>query len=114
MNRTSLRRVRFVAALAGICILSCILGSCQGGDKTPADSRKVIRISHWWGDAQGVWDEAIKEFEKTHKDIKVEQTVLSFNVHVQKVLTGAAAGSDVGDLILMEDWFAQELLARDF
>jgi multiple sugar transport system substrate-binding protein len=90
------------------------MSGCGGDNGRSADSRKVIRISHWWGTTQDVWDQAIAEFEKTHKDIKVEQQVLSFNVYEQKILINSAAGSDVGDLIAMEDWFAQELVNRDF
>src|SRR5207249_913107 len=52
--------------------------------------------------------------EKTHPNITVEQQAVSFNVHYQKVLTASAAGAEVGDLVLLEDWFAQELLHRDY
>jgi multiple sugar transport system substrate-binding protein len=94
-----------------------LAAGCGGegdGNNARSDGRKVIRISHFWGTVQDVWDSAIVEFEKTHPDIKVEQQVLSFNVHVQKMLTATAAGADIGDLLLLEDWFAQEILNRDF
>jgi multiple sugar transport system substrate-binding protein len=101
----------FLPLLIALMILSA---GCGGESKPATGGKKVIRISHWWGTVQDVWDQAIADFEKTHPDIKVEQQVLSFQVHVQKVLTNAAASADIGDLILLEDWFAQELVNRDF
>jgi multiple sugar transport system substrate-binding protein len=102
-------------ALRSICafFLAIIVSSCGGDDDADAGDRKRVVISHFWGDVQDVWQEAIDEFEKTHPDIDVEQEAVSFNVHHQKVLTSAAAGSDIGDLVLLEEWFAQELIERD-
>jgi multiple sugar transport system substrate-binding protein len=91
------------------------LGSCGGGDSSPeSGGRKKVVISHFWADVQDVWEEAIVEFEKAHPDIDIVQQAVSFDVHYKKVLTTAAAGSDIGDLVLLEDWFAQELLERQF
>lgn len=103
-------------AVASLAIFFALgVAGCGGDEQKPEPGGKVtIRISHWWGDAQDVWKEAIAEFEKSHPNIKVEQQVLSFNVHKDKVLAGSATSTDVGDLVLLEDWFAQELLERDF
>jgi ABC-type glycerol-3-phosphate transport system substrate-binding protein len=106
-------RSTFLSTFVSIMLL-LVLSSCGGDSRDSGDTRKVIRISHWWGTTQEVWDQAIADFERTHRDIKVEQQVLSFNVYEQKILINSAAGSDVGDLIAMEDWFAQELVNRDF
>jgi multiple sugar transport system substrate-binding protein len=103
------------SALVRIVILLALLAgapSCGGGGDS-GSGRKRIVISHFWGDVQDVWSQAIAEFEKTHPDIDVEQQALSFNVHYQKVQAASAAGADIGDLVLLEDWFAQELIERD-
>jgi len=107
------RLLRFVLPVAALAlVVGC--GGGGGDDTGEKGGQVVIRISHWWGDQKELWDEAIADFEGTHPNIKVEQQVLSFSVHTQKVLTAAAADADVGDLILLEDWFAQELLGRDY
>ncbi len=104
-----------VAALVVLAAQALFSGCGGGEEKSGEEGNKItIRIAHWWGDQQDLWKEVIAEFEKSHPDIHVEQQVLSFDVHVQKVLTSSAAGSGVGDLILLEDWFAQELLGREF
>lgn len=97
------------ALLVGPVVMSC------GGDETSDDQgRTVIRIAHWWGDSKDLWAEVIKEFERENPTIHVEQEVMSFNVLKDKVLTQSAAGESVGDLIPLEDWFAQELVQRDY
>ncbi len=112
-----MQRLQPIASSLLATILALGIAACGGeetGKKPAQPGAKTIRIAHWWGDAQDVWKEAIVEFEKTHPGIHVEQQVLSFNVHKDKVLAGSATSTDVGDLVLMEDWFAQELLDRDF
>lgn len=105
---------RVLRALLPLVMLVVMASGCGGDADHPSDGKTVIRVAHWWGDSQKEWQAAIAEFERTHPNIRVEQQVLSFNVHVQKVLTSAAADAEVGDLILLEDWFAQELLNRDY
>lgn len=97
--------------LAVMLFVSSAIG-CGGGGGSDNDRRRIV-ISHFWGDVQDVWQQAIDEFEKSHPDIDVEQQAVSFNVHFQKVQTASAAGSDIGDLVLLEDWFAQELMERE-
>lgn len=99
--------------LASVLVFIVVGSGCAGDDGTTSDGRTRIVISHFWGDVQGVWEEAITEFEKAHPGIDVEQQALSFNVHYQKVQTASAAGADIGDLVLLEDWFAQELMERE-
>lgn len=104
--------------IVAITLLVALLSTAGCGDsksgETTSDGRKIVRIAHWWGDAQSLWDSVIVEFEKSHPDIHVEQEVMSFNVLKDKVLTQSAAGEHVGDLIPLEDWFAQELVQRDY
>lgn len=95
-------------------VLLIAASSCGGESNEAADGKRRVVISHFWADVQDVWEEAIVEFEKTHPDIDVVQQAVSFDVHYKKVLTTAAAGADIGDLVLLEDWFAQELLEREF
>jgi len=101
--------------LPGLAILAlfCILLGC-GGEQEGSDGRAVIRIAHWWGSSRALWDTVIQEFEKENPSIHVEQEVMSFNVLKDKVLTQSAAGESVGDLIPLEDWFAQEIVQRDY
>lgn len=95
-------------------LLSLVAIACAGDSKQAANGNVTVRVAHFWGDQQELWKEVIAEFEKANPNIKVEQQVVSFTLHKDKVLTAAAADGDVGDLILLEDWFAQELLDREY
>ena len=94
--------------------LSLLAGACGGVSGQADVGVTTIRVAHFWGDQQELWKEVIAEFEKANPTIKVEQQVVSFTVHKDKVLAAAAADVDAGDLILLEDWFAQELLDREY
>ncbi|MBC8145188.1 MAG: sugar ABC transporter substrate-binding protein [bacterium] len=102
-----------VSPLLAFSLMIIASASGCGDDKTDSGGRKRVVITHFWGDVQDVWQQAIDEFKKSHPDIDVEQQAVSFNVHFQKVQTASAAGSDIGDLVLLEDWFAQELMERE-
>ena len=95
-------------------LLALALHSCRESDDMSQDGVVTIKIAHWWSDAKPLWDSVITEFEATHPNIRVEQEVMSFNVMKDKVLTQSAAGEHVGDLLPLEDWFAQELIERKF
>jgi multiple sugar transport system substrate-binding protein len=106
------RPLRLMLVLLVVATSACGDGDAGDGDAGDGGRRRVV-ISHFWGDVQDVWQEAIDEFEKSHPDIDVEQQAMTFNVHYQKVQTASAAGQDIGDLVLLEDWFAQELIERE-
>lgn len=112
MKNQFIKFVRKYVPIASV-LLVLLVPSCTK-EKPGAADKVTIKIAHFWGDSQELWQQVINEFEASHPNIHVEQQVLSFNMHVQKVLTGSAASSDVGDLILFEDWFVQELLDRDY
>ena len=95
-------------------VIALFLISCSESDNSSEDGITTIKIAHWWSDAKPIWDSVIKEFETSHPNIRVQQEVMSFNVMKDKVLTQSAAGEHVGDLLPLEDWFAQELIEREF
>lgn len=109
----SLRTLLWRTGLA-LSALLMLAGGCGGESDQESSGKRRVVISHFWADVQDVWEQAIVEFEKSHPDIDIVQQAVSFDVHYKKVLTTAAAGADIGDLVLLEDWFAQELLERDF
>ncbi len=102
-----------IARLLILGLLVVAVVGCSSGDSA-SEGRTEITIAHFWGSSRTVWDSVIHEFERSHPDIQVVQQVQPFNVHTQKVMTMAAANADVGDLVLLEDWFAQELIQRNF
>lgn len=108
-NTITNRLVIFIVVLT--CAVSAI--SC-GGDETSADDRVIIRLSHWWGDSRDLWDRVISDFEKANPSIHIEQEVMPFNILKDKILAQSAAGEYVSDLVPLEDWFAQELVKRDY
>lgn len=104
----------FLKLLFFTLFFSCFYGCQTEGEEHATNQAITIRLAHWWGDAKSTWDSVITEFKKSHPKIHIQQEVMSFNVMKDKVLTQSAAGQHVSDILPLEDWFAQELVEREY
>jgi multiple sugar transport system substrate-binding protein len=91
-----------------------ILLSCGKKEDAKNTGKTTIKVAHWFAENKDQWEEAVKEFEKIHPEIKVELESVVYQMYVQKLLTSSAANISVGDLLIIEDWFAQDLLERNY
>ena len=105
-------KLRYALLIIQLCLFPFLFLSCQG--KVEEKGKTKIKVVHWWGNVRDQWQTLIDEFERTHPDIAVEQEIVTYGPYVSKVLATAASGGIVGDVIVLEDWFAQELLSRDY
>jgi multiple sugar transport system substrate-binding protein len=105
-------RSHLLPLVLSISLVVPFLSSCKGSIE---DREKTnIKVVHWWGNARERWRSLLDDFERAHPGIEVEQEIVAYGPYVSKVLATAASGGVVGDVIVLEDWFAQELLTRDY
>lgn len=97
--------------LAVLC--SLIIAGCGGKDEV-ASGKKQIKLVHFYIDQKELWKSLADEFEKAHPDIDVIVEAIPFGLYTTKIQSAAATGSALGDVVLIDDWFAQELFKRDY
>ena len=95
-------------------LLLTFLLSCNKSTDYKKDGKIKIKLTTWFIYNMKEWEGAIKEFERTHPQIEVEIENVVYSMHVQKLLTSSAAKVPIADLIILEDWFATEMLERDY
>lgn len=97
-----------------ILLILLLLFSCGKNTDQSEKGKVTLKVQYWYAENKDLWIEAAKEFEKAYPDIKVDIELVVYQMYVQKLLTSSAANVSVGDLIMLEDWFAQDLLERDY
>lgn len=100
------RFIKFFLLFSLILFISC--------NKNYEYVNNKIKITIWYTANIKEWQGAINEFKNQHPEIDVELELVPYSLHVQKLLTSSAAKVPIADLIIVEDWFAQELLERDY
>ncbi len=96
-----------------IVFISLFLLSC-GNKKSDNPNQVTIKVTHWYSENAWEWEGAIKEFNKKYPDINVEVEPIVYQLYTQKLLTASVGNTQIGDLLIVEDWFAQELLEKDY
>lgn len=89
-----------------LAITCCFLLAGCGGGKP---GQRQVEFWQFWTDpqAKAVILEAVAEFEKTHPDVKVKITDLTWNDGHQKIVSAFAAGRPPDLLELGSDWIAE-------
>ena len=91
-----------------------LLLGCSG--KENVQTGKVhIKLVHFYLDQKSTWQhDVVEPFMKVHPNIEVEVEAIPFGLYTTKILSAAASGTQVGDVIVIDDWFGQELFKRDY
>ena len=105
----------FLVLLVLPALLSC--NSNQNGT-----SGKVhLKLVHFYLDQKDTWQhDVIDPFMKTHPGIDVEVEAIPFGLYTTKIMSAAASGSkddpssSIGDVVLIDDWFGQDIFKRDY
>ena len=84
-----------------------VLVAC--GDESQKPGEKVVHFWQFWTDpsARAVIQNAVTEFEKTHRGVKVKITDLTWNDGHQKIVSAFAADRPPDLLELGSDWIAE-------
>jgi len=96
-----------------VLFLSLLFLSC-GSKKNDNPNQVTIKVTHWYSENTWEWEGAIKEFNKKYPDINVEIEPIVYQLYLQKLLTSSVGNTQIGDLLIVEDWFAQELLEKEY
>ncbi len=89
--------------LAGLFVAALALSGCSDSENASSDGKKVIKFMHLWPEGSSkqhheIVENIIADFEKEHKDVKVEVEVLSNEQYKDKIKVLSASGElpDVG------------------
>jgi multiple sugar transport system substrate-binding protein len=94
-------------------LLFALLAGCGGKDESSA-GKKQIKLVHFYIDQKELWKSLAEDFEKANPDIDVVVEAIPFGLYTTKIQSAAATGNALGDVVLIDDWFAQELFKRDY
>jgi len=101
---------RFLRLIA----LVLVLAGCGGKASNPGD-KVHIKLVHFYTDKKDVWQKDVADaFMKTHPNIQVDLEAIPYGLYTTKILASAASGSQLGDVVVMDDWFGQELFKRNY
>jgi multiple sugar transport system substrate-binding protein len=94
--------------------LALVLAGCGGKASNPGD-KVHIKLVHFYTDKKDVWQKDVADaFMKTHPNIQVDVEAIPYGLYTTKILASAASGSQLGDVVVMDDWFGQELFKRNY
>ena len=89
--------------LAGLFVAALALSGCSDSENASSDGKKVIKFMHLWPEGSSkqhheIVENIVADFEKEHKDVKVEVEVLSNEQYKDKIKVLSASGElpDVG------------------
>lgn len=98
--------VLLLVGIVGFTVLQC---------SRQSSSKITIKVVHWGGFMEQAWREKIiAPFEQTHPNITVELTIVPYGLYMQRLLAAAVSGAAVGDVLMVDDWLAAELIARHY
>jgi multiple sugar transport system substrate-binding protein len=101
-------RLLLVCLAFALSLISC------GKKEEPSDGKKQIKLVHFYVDQKELWKQVAAGFAKAHPEYDVTVEAIPFGVYTTKIQAAAATGSALGDVVLIDDWFAQELFKRDY
>src|SRR5438552_700224 len=95
-----------------IALLILISGCAK---KEESGGKIEIKLVHFYVDQKDIWQKNVaEEFEKLHPNIHVNVEAIPFGLYTTKIQSQAAAGAQFGDVVLIDDWFGQELFRRNY
>ena len=80
-----------------------------------SNSPITLKVLHWGGYMEKEWRaQVVEPFEREHPDIKIDLNIVPYSMYTQRLLAAAASGATTGDVLMVDDWFAVELMRRNF
>ena len=100
---------RQILALCALSVLGCAKSTTQQPGKTH------IKLVHFYLDQKDHWQhDVVDSFMHAHPDIDVEVEAIPFGLYTTKILSASASGTQLGDVVVIDDWFGQELFKHDY
>lgn len=107
-----MKRKRLAFLTLSFAIALAVIG-CGKTDQA-AGGKKQLKLVHFYVDQKELWKSVAAEFVQAHPEYDVTVEAIPFGVYTTKIQAAAATGSALGDVVLIDDWFAQELFKRDY
>ena len=86
-----------------------------GHEQNAAPGTVHLKLVHFYLDQKDAWQQdVIDPFTKAHPEINVEVEAIPFGLYTTKIESAAASGTSLGDVILIDDWFGQDLFKRNY
>ncbi|MFI5202629.1 MAG: ABC transporter substrate-binding protein, partial [Candidatus Kapaibacterium sp.] len=103
---------RFLSLHVLVVFLAC--NGC-GHEQSAATGNVHLKLVHFYLDQESAWQhDVIDPFMKAHSGIDVEVEAIPFGLYTTKIESAAASGSPLGDVVLIDDWFGQDLFKRNY
>jgi multiple sugar transport system substrate-binding protein len=103
-----------IALLLFSLLVLLLVASC--GQKNSDTTLKThIKLVHFYVDQKDAWQhDVVDAFVKSHPGIDVEVEAIPFGLYTTKIQAAAASGSTLGDVVVIDDWFGQELFKQNY
>ncbi len=87
-----------------------------GCGQEQANSGQVhLTLVHFYLDQKDAWQhDVVDPFMKAHPNIDVEVEAIPYGLYTTKIEAAAASGVPLGDVVVIDDWFAQDLFKRNY
>ena len=103
--------MKSLRSIIPLLILLAFIGCGKKDVGTPGKTH--IKLVHFYLDQKDTWQhDVVDPFMLSHPGIEVEVEAIPFGLYTTKILSAAASGSSVGDVVVIDDWFGQELFKR--
>ena len=100
-----------------IFLLGCaviLLAGCGKKDSTEA-GKIHLKLVHFYLDQKDAWvHDVVEPFMKAHPAIDVEVEAIPYGLYTTKIEAAAASGQPLGDVVVIDDWFGQDLFKRNY
>jgi multiple sugar transport system substrate-binding protein len=98
---------------AAILLILALLGCSR--EKANESGKVHIKLVHFYLDQKETWQrDVVDPFMRAHPGVEVEVEAIPFGLYTTKILSAAASGTSVGDVVVIDDWFGQELFRHDY
>ncbi len=86
-----------------------------GHEQSAAPGTVHLKLVHFYLDQKDAWQhDVIDPFMKAHPRIDVEVEAIPYGLYTTKIESAAASGTSLGDVVLIDDWFGQDLFKRNY
>ncbi len=93
--------------------LASVLGGCNRAENAPGKIH--LKLVHFYLDQKDAWQhDVVDPFMKAHPNIEIDVEAIPYGLYTAKIEAAAASGTSLGDVVVIDDWFGQDLFKRDY
>jgi len=86
-----------------------------GHEQSASPGKVHLKLVHFYLDQKDAWQrDVVVPFMKAHPGIDVEVEAIPYGLYTTKIESAAASGTSLGDVVLIDDWFGQDLFKHHY